>query len=319
MLIFNLIALAIVLACLAAISLAGAKFIEYAYPPRGRFVDVTGGKLHVVELEQARPTAPGDPAIVLIHGASGNLEDMRLALGDTLAKQWRVILIDRPGRGWSDVATADSSPARQAALIDEALQKLGVERAVLVGHSWAGALVTAYALDRPQRVAGLVLLAPATHPWEGGISWYYTLTMAPLLGPLFAHTLALPIGSLLIRHAAASVFAPQPLPPDYLSQTTTALILRPAAFLSNARDVADLNANLKRQAPRYREIKAPTVIIAGDRDETVSLKIHAQALAAQIPHARLEILQGVGHMPHHARPDRIAAAVAEVAAASKPE
>jgi pimeloyl-ACP methyl ester carboxylesterase len=319
MLIFHLIALAIGLAGLVAISTIGAKLIELAHPPRGRFVEVSGGKLHVVELAPAQPVGVDEPAIVLLHGASGNLEDMRLAFGDTLAQRWRVILIDRPGRGWSDLALADSSPARQAALIHEALARLGVKRAVLVGHSWAGALATAFALDYPRNVAGLVLIAPATHPWEGGISWYYTLTTAPLLGPLFAHTLALPIGWLLIRHAAASVFAPQPLPPDYLSRTTTPLILRPGAFLSNARDVADLKDNLKRQAPRYHEIKAPTVIIAGDQDLTVSLKIHAQALAAQIPHARLEILPGVGHMPHHARPDRVAAAIAEVVAASQLE
>lgn len=319
MLIFHLTALAIVLAGLAAISAIGAKLIEFAHPPRGRFVEVSGGRLHVVELVPGQSAAADEPAIVLLHGASGNLEDMRLALGDALAQRWRVILIDRPGRGWSDLGIADSSPARQAALIHEALAALGVRRAVLVAHSWAGALATAYAIDHPQDVAGLVLLAPTTHPWEGGISWYYTLTTAPLLGPLFAHTLALPIGSLLIHHAAASVFAPQPLPPNYLSRTTTPLILRPSAFLSNARDVADLKDNLKRQSPRYHEIKAPTVIFAGDQDLTVSLKIHAQALAAQIPRARLEILPGIGHMPHHARPDRVAAAVAEVAAASQPE
>ena len=110
------------------------------------------------------------------------------------------------------------------------------------------------------------------------------------------------------------MFAPQPLPPNYLSRTTTPLILRPSAFLSNARDVADLNDNLRRQSSRYHEIKAPTVVIAGDQDQTVSLKIHAHALVAAIPHARLEILPGVGHMVHHARPDRVAAAIAEVAA-----
>ena len=107
---FNLLALAVVLAGLAAISAAGAKLIERAHPPRGRFVEVTGGRLHVVDLQPERPAAADQPAVVLIHGASGNLEDMRLALADTLAR-WRVILVDRPGRGWSDLSIATSSPA----------------------------------------------------------------------------------------------------------------------------------------------------------------------------------------------------------------
>ena len=143
-----------------------------AYPPAGRFVDVTGGRLHV--LERGKPDAP---PVVLLHGASGNLQDMRLALGDRLAARYRVILIDRPGHGWSDRPGGDDDavPARQAALIDEALRRLGVKRAIIVGHSWSGALATAYALAYPERVAGLVLLAPVTHPWPGGIAWHYRL------------------------------------------------------------------------------------------------------------------------------------------------
>jgi hypothetical protein len=110
------------------------RSIEQAHPPAGRFVEVSGGRLHLVELGPAN----GAP-VVLFHGASGNLEDMRLALGDKLAERHRVILVDRPGHGWSERpgGSADASPARQAALIHEALQRIGVRRAVIVGHSWS--------------------------------------------------------------------------------------------------------------------------------------------------------------------------------------
>ena len=129
---------------------------------------------------------------------------MKLALGDRLAPRYRVILIDRPGHGWSDRPDlrGDASPARQAALVHEALERIGVTRAILVGHSWSGALVTAYALAYPDGVAGLVLLAPVTHPWPGGVGWYNPILTTPGIGTLFARTLALPLGKLLSARAS---------------------------------------------------------------------------------------------------------------------
>ena len=186
----------------------------------------------------------------------------------------------------------DASPMRQAALIHDALGRLGVKRPILVAHSLGGAVATAYALSFPDDVSGLVLIAPTTHPWEGGIAWYYSLATAPVIGPLFAWTYALPVGSLLVPNAIASVFAPQPPPADYQNRAGIMQVLRPKTFLANAQDVAALNGNLRRQFERYRDIRVPTVVITGDRDRTVSLDIHARALAAAIPDARLEILRG---------------------------
>jgi pimeloyl-ACP methyl ester carboxylesterase len=259
------------------------------------------------------------PAVVLIHGASGNLEDMRLALGERLSRRYRVILVDRPGHGWSERGdgSEEASPSRQAALIHEALGRLGAKHIILVAHSWAGALGTAYALDYPENLAGLVLLAPATHPWSTGVAWYYNVATAPVIGTLFAYTLALPLGAILAAPAVQVVFAPQTPPEDYLRHSALMLGLRPQEFLANARDVSGLLASVTRQSPRYGDIRVPTIIFTGDRDITVSPRIHSQALAAALPDAKLNILEGVGHMPHYAVPERIAAAIDEMAEAAK--
>ena len=79
-------------------------------------------------------------------------------------------------------------------MIAEALSQLGVNRAVIVAHSFAATVGTALALDDPARVAGIVLVAPALYPWPTGVAWYYTLAATPLVGPLFVWTVALPAG-----------------------------------------------------------------------------------------------------------------------------
>jgi len=311
-----LIMVAALLGVASIATVLGARAIERAHPPSGRFVAVNGGRMHVLELG---PSDGDELPVVLLHGASGNLEDMRLALGDKLALRRRVVLIDRPGHGWSERpgGDRDAAPARQAMLIAEVLDALKVKRAVLVSHSFAGSVATAFALAYPHRVAGLVLTAPVTHPWPGGIAWYYTLASRPVIGPLFAHTFALPAGILVLDSGSRGVFAPQPMPDSYVERAAIALVLRPAQFLANARDVYELKQFVSAQAPRYGEISAPTVIITGDRDDTVSRVIHSEALARTLPQAELIVLPGVGHMPHHVASDVVLGAIERVCAADK--
>lgn len=311
----NILVGAVLLALLLAAATAiGTVAIERSYPPAGRLVEVTGGRLHVLELGERAHA--GEPPIVLLHGASGNLQDMRLTLGDRLATRHRVILIDRPGHGWSERTDGDdvASSARQAALIAQVLDRLGVKRAIIVGHSFAGAVVTAFALVHPDRIAGLVLLAPVSHPWPTGIAWFYTLTSMPVIGPLFARTIVLPVAFPLMETLARAVFAPQAVPENYVRRSALPLLLRPAAFLANARDVARLHESVTQQAPRYAEIIAPTVIITGDRDTIVSPDIHSKALVAALPRARLIMLPGVGHAVQHVAAELVVAEIERLAA-----
>jgi pimeloyl-ACP methyl ester carboxylesterase len=300
------------LGVLAIASAIGTRLIEKDHPPSGRFVQVDGGRLHVIEL------GPTDaPPVVLLHGASGNLGDLRFALGDRLSEHYRIILVDRPGHGWSDRPDGrmDSSPERQATLIHQALSRMGVKRPILVGHSWSGALATAYSLAYPNESAGLVLLAPVTHPWRGGVGWINDLVTIPLIGQLIAHTFVLPIGYFTLPAAVASVFAPQTPPAGYVDRTDAIMILRPSEFIANAQDLVDLKAHVTTQAPHYGEINVPVAIIADDADDIVSTDIHSRALFSMLAQATLTVLPGVGHMVQYAALDRVIQAVNEVATA----
>ena len=303
----------IVMLAVAGLALAtqlGVQLIQRAFPPQGRMVDVSGARLHVVELG---PRDAAGPPIVMLHGASSNLRAMQ-PLGERIAKTRRVILVDRPGHGWSTrERAADSTPAIQGRMIMEALSKIGVDSAILVAHSWAGALALRMALDYPDRVAGLVLLAPVAYPWRGGAGRYNDVISTPLIGPLLAHTITLPLGTLVANSGARGVFAPQPMPADFVRDSATLLLLRPREFIANARDLVTLKAAVVEQAPRYAEIKAPITIISGDVDKTVSTGIHSRPLAAAVPNAKLVVLPDVGHMVQYAAPDRVASEIEAMA------
>jgi len=301
------IVLGAALASLAVVTQAGIVVLQRAFPPRGTSVEVSGARINVVDIG---PHDSSLPPIIMVHGASSNLEVMRQPLGELLAQKHRVILVDRPGHGWSSRAREeDSTPAAQARMIAEAMEKLGIGPAILVVHSWSGALGARMALDYPARVAGLIMLAPVAYPWPGGVGWYNEMVATPVIGPLLAYTVTLPLGLLLTGPGARNVFLPQIMPDHFISDTATALLLRPREFLANARDLVTLKATVAEQSPRYGDIRVPVTVIAGDVDKTVSTAIHARPFAAAVPQTKLIVLNGVGHMVQNAAPDLVAAEV----------
>ena len=291
------------LAVLVLVTQTGVFLSERDHPARGRMVNVAGATLHVIDIG---PRDAADPPIVMLHGASSNLEVMRQPVGERLARKHRVILIDRPGHGWSKrLRPEDSTPEVQARMVEEALAKLGVNRAIFVVHSWAGALGARIVLDYPQAVAGLVMLAPVAYPWPGGVGRYNKIIATPVIGPLLAHTITLPLGLLLAAPGARGVFLPQTMPDGFVRNTATPLLLRPREFIANAHDLVTLKAAVVEQAPRYAEIKAPVTILTGDADKTVSTNIHSRPFAATAPNVKLIVLPGVGHMVQNAVPDLV--------------
>ena len=304
------------LAVLALLTRAGVAVVERRYPAQGQAIDVDGATINLVDIG---PRDREKPPLLLLHGASSNLEAMRRPLGELLAQRHRVLLVDRPGHGWSPrTRPEDSTPAAQARMLDEALARLGIGQVVLVVHSWSGALGLRMALDFPDRVAGLVLLAPVAYPWRGGVGQYNAAVTTPVVGPLLAHTITLPLGLALMTPGVRGVFAPQQVPDDFVDQTATPLLLRPSEFMANARDLVTLKQAVIEQAPRYGEIKVPVTIVAGEADRTVYTDIHSRPLAKVVPQARLIVLPELGHMVQNAVPELVASEVERMVAAIAP-
>jgi pimeloyl-ACP methyl ester carboxylesterase len=193
------------------------------------------------------------------------------------------------------------------------MEKKGIERAIIVGHSFGGAITASFGVLHPDKVEGLVFLAAATHPWPGGVDWYYHLASAPVIGPIFCQTLALHAGMLRIEAAIDHVFAPNPQPDNYLEDTGPALVLRPSTFRSNAKDVAGLHGYVSAFSPRYKEISKPTVVITGDSDEIVLEEIHSKGLARDIQGSELVWIAGLGHKPDYIVTNIVIAALEKIA------
>lgn len=297
----------------ALVSLLVAEGIERAYPPGGPFVAVEGGRIATL---QAGPEVGEGPPIVLLHGAGGNASDLMESVGRSLAAAGRrVIALDRPGLGWSERVAGAATPRAQAEIVAQALARIDARPAILVGHSWGGALALALAIDHPGRVAGLLLIAPVALPPDAPPRWIRTALLPPLawiasrtLGPAAA-VAALP----MIERMA---FAPQPPAERYLARSRAALALRPAAMRANLEDLAGLPEALAEQAPRYAGLRLPVTIVAGDADPIVGTAGQAVPLAEAIPGARLVLLPGLGHMVPWLAPEVVVAEAARLAGAT---
>jgi pimeloyl-ACP methyl ester carboxylesterase len=290
-------------------SAQGARRAELLNPPLGSFVEVDGVRLHFLEKGKGTP-------IVLVHGASITLLDWKASIFDDLAKSHRVLAFDRPGYGYSQRPAGEwPSPAVQARLLHDALASLGIERCVLVAHSWAGSLALAYALAYPNDLQGMVLLSPATHPWPGGVAAYRTLACSPVAGPLFLKLLLYPLGRFAAAAGVTGTFKPSEPPEGYREQAGIDLLLRPSQFRADAEDVSRLKDFLALQHPRYPKIRVPLTIITGEPDRIVSSRVHARALHGQLPHSKLVVLGDIGHLPHHSRRDTVLAEIATLTSA----
>ena len=284
------------------------------YPPAGPFVDVPGGRLATI---QAGP-ADGKP-VVLLHGASANAADPMGGVGYLLAARgFRVIAFDRPGFGWSDRpgGRADASPQAQGRLIADALARMGVGPAIVLGHSWAGALALALALEHPERVSGLVLAAPVAMPMPGPITlpWYWRLALRPSVLWVLSRTVGPPIALAYLREAGNRVFKPEEPVPGYLETSRAALVLRPHTLLANVQDLVGLTPALTAMSPHYGSLHLPTTIVSGAADPIVRPALQAQPLARAIPGARLILLTGQGHMIQYTAPEALAGAVSDLEA-----
>ena len=279
---------------------------ERRYPPIGDFLDAHGGRIHYVCRGAGVP-------VVLFHGAAGTLHDFDYVL-DTLASEFRVCVFDRPGHGYSDTLPAGRDDARaQAQLFRDALAGLGIASPVLVGYSWGAALALRYALDYPDEVGALVLIGGTTHIGTAPRNPLYWLLRTPLASDALIALGLVPIGRPYMAAPLGKVFAPDSTPAAYLERARATWV-RPAPVRAMTRDFHGLAAALRELRPRYPELRAPLVVVTGDRDRLVDHERNSMRIAREVRDAEVILVPGAGHGLPQVRPDAVVQAVRRAAA-----
>ncbi len=285
---------------------------ETAFPPLGEVIDVEGHRVHALVMGQAAGSAPD---LVLVHGSGGNLRDFTASIAPALAEHYRVILIDRPGHGYTDrINTTGATLQQQAALLAATARQLGVEKPIVVGHSFGGAVALAWAVHEPESLSALVLLASPSNLWTTGVSRFYRLTAHGLTAPILNPLITAFVPNSRVKSGVAGVFAPDPVPEGYLNEFGAPLTLRRDSLRANALQRRNLLPQITALIPGYGTITVPTEILHGTADIIVGLSIHSELLVDQIPNAALTRMQGIGHMPQHADPETVIQAIDRAAA-----
>lgn len=274
-------------------------------PPPGEFVAVNGVRLHYVRRGSGQP-------VVMLHGSGLVLQDFMFSVFDQVAASYQAIALDRPGYGYSErPADEPLTLGLSARLIHGALNQLGIERPILVGHSGGGSVALRYALDYPQDVAGLVLIAPSAYAEGLAVPPLAFLTEPFLLGDFFLHTLLAPLVQVVAPQFMAGLFG-STLPPAGYVEMVKAYAVRPEHFCSYANELKHLPPGLRTQSPHYGEIQLPVAILAGEDDLVDPPQSQAIPLHHALPDAQLVTVSRSGHAVHHENPALLLAALQRV-------
>ncbi len=289
----------------AAFTAGVARHARRLVPPCGRFVTIEGVRLHLVEAGEG-------PAVLMIHGLASQLQSYTYALQARLQQRYRLVIVDRPGCGYSQ-AGADASLTGQAAVMSALLRGLGIEKALVVGHSLGGAVALAMAIEHPEQVAGLALLSPASQTQAAPPKALNSLAVRTnAMRWLIGWTIAVPIGA---RNQAATLkilFGPDPAPADFATRGGAMLVARPATYRNACRDLVEAGGELADCARRYGAIRAPVGVLVGSGDRILAPALHADTLRDQIGGATVEMIEG-GHMIPLTAPDHCAAFIERMA------
>ena len=285
-----------------------ARQVEKLLPPRGSFIEVDGARIHYLD-------EGSGPPLVLIHGLGGQMHNFTHSLLDRLKRDHRVIILDRPGSGYSSRPQHGSATlASQARTIAHFIDALGLDRPLVVGHSLGGAIALMLALDHPDKVGGLALLAPATHPGKTVPPLFRGIYVkSPLARRLVAWTFAIPMSIMNRGLVLGTVFGSHPVPDDFATRGGGLLTLRPRSYIAASADLIAAIEGLHELPTRYDDLTVPVGILFGTADLLLDPAVHGEGLASKLRDAHFEVIEDGGHMILISSPDHCASFITRMA------
>ena len=267
-----------------------------------RFVEVDGVRVHYQEAGKS-----DDPPMILIHGfASSNLVWSKVLL-ELADKRFRVIAPDLLGFGYSGKPRQlDYTIASQARMVSNLTQQLGIERAVIVGSSYGGAVAATIALDYPTLAEKVILVGAVTNNKP---TRYMLMRLfgSPIIGDILSPFV---VGSRrLLRMRMKRVYDRHSWKLDERRVDARHLPLRTAGtHRAIIRTVRRWDAD--RVSRDAHLITQPSLILWGENDREVSLA-DGKRLQQEIPNSRLIVFCECGHLPHEEYPEEFTKVVSE--------
>jgi pimeloyl-ACP methyl ester carboxylesterase len=293
---------------LAIINRRVAKKAERDNPPLGQFLEIDGVRLHYVERGNGRP-------LVLLHGNGSMIQDFESSgLIDLAADRFRVIVFDRPGFGHSSrPRNVIWTPEAQADLLRKALDRLSVQRAIVLGHSWGAAVALALATRHPSSVEALVLASGYYFPTIRADAAASSMSAIPAIGDAISHTISPAFSRVLWPSMLRKMFGPRPVP-DKFAGFPKEMALRPSQMRASAAEATLMIPAAFESSKTYDQLKMPTIIIAGDEDRLIDINKQSVRLHSEVAHSKLHRIAGAGHMIQQSATVQLMAAIDEAAA-----
>jgi pimeloyl-ACP methyl ester carboxylesterase len=272
--------------------------------PDSQFVDINGLTVHYKRMGQ------GEPAIILLHGFGASTFSWEQVM-EPLAQHGTVIAFDRPAFGLTERPLPPFDGANpysgdfQVDLLFGLMDELGFEKAILIGNSAGGTVISNAALAHPERVTGMVLVSAAVYTGGGSPSWVRPLLQTPQmnhLGPLLARSIAGERGDAFIRTAWHN--------PDLITEETYQGYRRPLQVHNWDRALWELTRASRPGALQERldELTMPVLVLTGDDDRIVETADSIR-LGSELPNADLVVLENCGHVPQEECPEAFMNAV----------
>ncbi len=238
-------------------------------------------------------------------------------MDDDIADKYEAIAFDRPGYGYSNcIDSGKLTTKQQAKIINEAINKLGIEKPIIIGHSYGGAVMLQYLLDYPDQVRGGISLAGVSYVDEPPTESFYALPRFPVIGPLLTHTLVLPLGNIMAPTIYEQAFSPIE-PPERYVEVISSLYMRPEQFKATSYELSHMYDSVNLISDNYKQITTPVTIIFGDSDQMLDYEEDGERLHRELPNSKYMLIENGGHKIHHSHSNIILDELDELVERSK--
>jgi pimeloyl-ACP methyl ester carboxylesterase len=301
----------VVLLLLNALVVSNATKDAYVRDTGARLVETSNGTLQVLEqgnpnIRRPQTPPPGSP-IVLVHcyTCSMNWWD---DLAPLLERDHRVIRVDLLGHGGSDKPSAGYSIDDQATAVAEALAKLGVVNATVVGHSLGGSVVTALAQQSPQLATRVVIIDQAAEDGFDNEGFAQRISYWPVIGQASDRLVQIAPKSLVLDNYD-DAFAPGfDISSGFDNPDQPVDDLRAMTFTAY-KDTRDAEEDYVADAPldeRLATAHVPTMVIFGAEDQLYDAQEAVARYRQNVPGVQTHLIPGAGHSPNVERPNAVA-------------